>query len=157
IAGIIGRCLERNPDLRYASVAEIEADLNKQQPTPARWRLRIRKIRARRLVAVLAIWFVVLLGAYGIISFLRRPSTRGSNNEVASAPELSLAILPFTNVAGDKTLDSLGPTLADILRTDIGQSNQFRNVSGERLRQVLADLHLSAGVKIDSSMRKLVS
>ena len=49
---------------------------------------------------------------------------------------VSLAILPFRNASGDPSLDWLGPSLAEMLSTDVGQSSQLRTVSPDRLHQI---------------------
>ena len=60
-----------------------------------------------------------------------------------AAEQVSLAILPFRNASGDQTLDWLGPSLAEMLRTDLGQSSHLRTVSSDRLHQILRDLRIS--------------
>ena len=45
---------------------------------------------------------------------------------------VSLAILPFRNASGDPSLDWLGPGLAEILRSEIGQSATLRTISSDR-------------------------
>jgi tetratricopeptide (TPR) repeat protein len=70
-------------------------------------------------------------------------------SKVAAGPQVSLAILPFRNGSGDAQLDWLGPTLADMLSTDVGQSAQLRTISPDRLHQVLSDLQISPGSNID--------
>jgi tetratricopeptide (TPR) repeat protein len=67
-------------------------------------------------------------------------------------PEVSLAILPFRNASGDASLDWLGPSLADMLSTDVGQSARLRAISPDRLHQVLADLRITSGAAIDPTM-----
>ena len=49
----------------------------------------------------------------------RRPS---------EGPTISLAILPFRNASGDPTLDSLGPSVSQVLGTTLGQSSHVRTV-----------------------------
>ena len=60
-----------------------------------------------------------------------------------SADAVSLAILPFKNASGDPELDWLSDGLAEMLRTDVGQSASLRTVSSDRLHQILSDLRLS--------------
>jgi len=67
---------------------------------------------------------------------------------VASAPSISLAIMPFYNASGDTTLNWLGASLAEMLGSDIGASSQVRMVSPDRLQQVLGDLHVSANSQV---------
>src|SRR3954453_15582709 len=59
--------------------------------------------------------------------------------------------MPFQNASGDQTWDWLGPSLADMLSTDIGQSSHLRTVSSDRVQQVFHDLRIAPTVNVDSS------
>src|SRR2546422_352236 len=85
----------------------------------------------RALAAVAAAVLVVLaLGWFGF-----RRGVTGLQSGAAAGPmrTTSLAILPFRNASGDPSLDWLGGSLVDMLRTDIGQSAQLHIVSSNRL------------------------
>ena len=57
---------------------------------------------------------------------------------------------------GDSSLDWLGPSLAEMLRTDIGRSASLRTVPSDRLHQILRDLRISADSNFDPpTLRKL--
>ena len=62
---------------------------------------------------------------------------------------ISLAILPFRNASGDSSLDWLGASLAEMLRTEIGESASLRTVPSDRLHQILRDLRISADPTFD--------
>src|SRR5262249_246085 len=69
---------------------------------------------------------------------------------------ISLAILPLRNASPDKSIDWLGPSLAEMLRTEIGQSAHLRSISSDRLDQILGDLHISADSALDpATIRRL--
>src|SRR5207302_5934564 len=72
--------------------------------------------------------------------------------QTAPVEQASLAILPFRNASGDASLDWLGPSLADMLSTDVGQSARLRTISPDRLHQVLSDLRITPGTAIDPTM-----
>jgi tetratricopeptide (TPR) repeat protein len=57
-------------------------------------------------------------------------------------PQVSLTIMPFRNASGDSSLDWLSTTLAEMLRTDLGQSASLRTVSSDRVNQILRDLRI---------------
>jgi tetratricopeptide (TPR) repeat protein len=63
---------------------------------------------------------------------------------------LSLAILPFHNRTTDLSIDWLGPSIAEILTTDVGQSARLRIVSADRVHQILKDLHVQANADLGS-------
>ncbi|HLK33020.1 MAG TPA: tetratricopeptide repeat protein, partial [Terriglobales bacterium] len=71
-------------------------------------------------------------------------------------PDVSLAILPFRNASGDGSLAWLGPSLADMLSTDVGQSAHVRTVSPDRLHQVLSDLKVAPDGTLDpTTLRRI--
>src|SRR6266852_10003726 len=137
LSDIVSKCLERDLDLRYQSAQEILADLDAWQgkrpllasvvaaaPLPNR-ALPWKWISVGTLAAAVAI------GGWA----LRGKLTSKPASKAAAGPEVSLAILPFRNGSGDGKLDWLGPYLADMLNTDVGQSAHLRTISPDRLHQ----------------------
>jgi tetratricopeptide (TPR) repeat protein/predicted Ser/Thr protein kinase len=102
----------------------------------------------RKWIAAGAAVLVVLLAA--AVFVFRGKSPGGSAGKGTAAHPLSLAILPFHNASGDASLDWLGASLSEMLRTDIGQSDGFRTVSPNRLHEVLAALGVTPDQQIDS-------
>ena len=74
-----------------------------------------------------------------------------SAKKTAAAHALSLAVIPFHNASGDQSWDWLGPSLADMLSTDVGQSAHLRAVSSDRVQQVFHDLRITPNSIVDSS------
>src|SRR5262249_9717941 len=70
-----------------------------------------------------------------------QPPTQAQTRAIA-APSITLAILPFRNASGDATLDSLGSSVSDVLRTELGQSSHVMTVPSNRVLQVLQDLRI---------------
>jgi tetratricopeptide (TPR) repeat protein/predicted Ser/Thr protein kinase len=153
LSEIVSKCLERDLALRYQNAAEILADLDAwrgKRPTLAS-HVSVPATRRKlpwRWIAVAGLAVVVTVGTWAI----RGKLTSTPPNKPVGAPEVSLAILPFRNGSGDAGLDWLGPTLADMLNTDVGQSAYMRTISPDRLHQVLADLRLAPGTTIDPTM-----
>src|SRR3989441_304510 len=146
ISNVVSKCLEPDVNLRYQTASEILADLEAWQggraaatlhfPTGARpWGQTIPWHWIGGFGAVL---LVVILG------FLFRDKLVRPAAHAPSGPVVSLAILPFRNASGDPALDWLGPQLAEMLSTDVGQSSQLRTVSPNRLHQIFSDLHVSS-------------
>jgi eukaryotic-like serine/threonine-protein kinase len=154
---IVLRCLEIEKDKRYASAAEILTDLEIFQGTrvgtvvaPARPRPSIQELLGNwKFIAGGAA--IVLLAAGGFLLRGKMGSSAASQPG-AVAPQASLAILPFHNGSGDPALDWLGPSLADMLSTDVGQSKYMRTISSDRLHQVLSDLRIGVNTAIDPTM-----
>ena len=68
-----------------------------------------------------------------------------------------MAVLPFVNATRDPSLDSLGPSLAEVLQSDLGQTAYLRTVPSERLYQVLTDLKLDSNTALDDAMLRRVA
>ncbi len=157
ISDVVMKCLEIDRDQRFSNAREILEDLGQEMPTsvrtvaptlppliPAPQAAEISPfVRYRTWIAGAAA--VVFLAAVGI-AFRGKifPAKRAAPVEQAS-----LAILPFRNASGDASLDWLGPSLADMLSTDVGQSARLRTISPDRLHQVLSDLKITPGAAID--------
>jgi len=153
---IVLRCLEIDKEKRYGSATEILQDLEiwqgtrlgtvlaparPQAPSPIQQLVRNWKwVAGGTAVAVLAL--------AGLLFLLGKPGA-STSSQAPAAPQVSLAILPFRNGSGDSALDWLGPSLADMLSTDVGQSQYMRTISPDRVHQVLSDLQITANTSID--------
>src|SRR6185369_11157450 len=105
------RAMARNPADRYASAADLEADLKRASaaisdfPTQSRaWtlpRLPRRWWRGWPAVAIVAL-AAVAFGLYGVLGAMRRFSgqSRALEAATASAPKV-VAVLPLAGAAGD--------------------------------------------------------
>jgi len=151
---IIMRCLERDPEARYQTAYEILADLQGSKTSASGARsvqIQIPEF-ARLHWTWLAGGIVGLLLLVSAVLVFRGKFTSGSSaKHGAPGPQVSLAILPFRNASGDESLNWLGPGLAEMLTTDVGQSSALRTVSADRLQRILSDLHISADAELDQS------
>jgi tetratricopeptide (TPR) repeat protein/serine/threonine protein kinase len=156
INDIVVRCLEIDPQRRYASAQEIVQDLEARQGprkgvTPLRMpRFRMVEEHPTRWIAPgLALILLLLIGLV-FRGKIFAPGTKPTQ------PAISLAILPFRNASGDAKLDWLGTSLAEMLSTDVGQSSHLRMVSSDRLHQILHDLQISPDSTLDpNTLRRL--
>jgi eukaryotic-like serine/threonine-protein kinase len=156
LSDIVSKCLERDLNLRYQSAREILDDLEAWQgkkpvsasiavpgPTPKRavpWKW----IAAGMMAAIVVVGGWMASGKF----------TSKTTGKAVAAPEVSLAILPFRNASTDVSLDWLGPNLAEMLRTDMGQSASLRMISSDRLHQVLKDLRIPENAVFDQDTLK---
>ncbi len=155
---IVVRCLEIDPRRRYASAQEIVRDLEARHgPRTGIGSLHLPQFlmvpesRMKWLAPGLA---VILLLVVGFLLWIVTPSA--PVRPKPAGPVVSLAILPFRNASGDPSLDWLGPSLAEWLSTDVGQSSSLRIVSSERLHQILQDLRITADTNLDAdTLRRL--
>jgi tetratricopeptide (TPR) repeat protein len=161
LSDIVSRCLERDLEHRYQNVQQILADLDAFQgarPTLASIPIPLPPPEPAKLViqwkwiAVGALALVAIAGGWILRSNVVR--TPSSTTATAKAPEVSLAILPFHNSTTDVSLDWLGPSLADMLSTDVGQSASLRTVSSDRLHQVIKDLRIPDNTEFDPDTLK---
>lgn len=152
------RCLEIETDLRYQSATEILEDLEahrgpRAHSTIARLPYAVRRSArsTRWMFAILALVAVVIaaLAFTGQLSF--GPSAGGA---VAEAPEIDpigLAILPFRNASANPDDAWLSLSLAEMLRSDVGQSAQLRTVPTDRIRQIFSDLGITSESTLDEA------
>ena len=159
LSGIISKCLESDVEQRYRSVGEVLKDLEAWRGKTAAASLRFPADVPS--TGMSGHWLLVVAGAVLLIAIaatvsltMRHFSGSHSAATVASAPTISLAIMPFYNASGDTTLNWLGASLAEMLGSDIGASSRVRMVSPDRLQQVLADLHVSANSQVDAATLK---
>src|SRR6516162_5768648 len=158
LSDIVSKCLERELAHRYQNVQEILQDLDAYQgarPTLA----SIAAVPVAppkptlpwKWIGIGALVLVMLAGGWVFKTGLVRSGSSTTGAGSVKAPELSLAILPFRNASGDSSLDWLGPTLADMLSTGVGQSAQMRVIAPERLQQVLSDLRITPESPMDAT------
>jgi eukaryotic-like serine/threonine-protein kinase len=159
LSDVVSKCLEADPQKRYQSAREIFNDLEAWQAGAARRALNpvVRWLRyAPRYQKWVAAGVAALLLASGSYALREKLPVRFSLKSGANIEPVSLAILPFRNASGDPAMDSLGPSLAEILRSDIGQSSYLRTVSADRIHQILKDLRIPPNAEFDpDTLRRL--
>jgi eukaryotic-like serine/threonine-protein kinase len=158
LSNIVSKCLERDPNLRYQSAAELLRDLEAWQdngaganlvfqPAVEPWGRTIHWPLVSGIMAVI----VLAIAGYAFRGTLFAPARK-----TVSGPALSLAILPFRNASGDPSMDWLGSSLADMLSTDVGQSARLRTVSQDRVHQLFSDLRIAPNASIEpTTLRRL--
>ena len=119
LESVIVRMLEKDPEKRYATAAEVLADLDKVQikegPLPLGDRLRYAIAgKGKVLVGAAVIVLLVFVGFTGVQMWRGRPGT-------ASARDRQLAILPFTATEGDASLQALTTGMTETLNAKLSQ------------------------------------
>jgi serine/threonine protein kinase/tetratricopeptide (TPR) repeat protein len=142
LESIVSKCLEVDRDLRYKTAKEVFADLERESVDRSPL-LRLKRTIARHKV-VAAISVALALASGAAVYYAGKSTTTAPQVAVTT-----LAVLPFSNASGDPSLDWLGSNLAQILTTEIGQSEQLQSVSSDRLRQVLSDLRIGSNASFD--------
>ena len=103
-------------------------------PAPA-----ARPSRSRVSGSLIAAGVAGLAIGTGAFLFRDRLFTGGGRSAVATR-SVAIVILPFRNVSGDRSLDYLGQTIAEELRTQIGQSRVAADRVVRTVGQILSDL-----------------
>ncbi len=161
LSNIVGKCLERDPALRYQNATEFLRDLEAWQGNRAGATLRFPTSEKPWGQTVPWHWIggtaaVLVLAVAGFLLRGKLSSPR-STKTAPAAPAVSLAILPFRNASGDPSVDWLGPSLADMLSTDVGQSARLRTVSPTSLHQIFSDLRISSATVLDPATIRRVA
>ena len=154
LTNIVSKCLEREPAARYQTAKELLADLEAWQGKRAAGAIAFPSVRPwGQTIPWQWLGGIAAVLVLAIVGFLFRDKLRVSNKtSPVAGPKVALAILPFRNATQDASLDWYGPTLADMLSTDVGQSSHLRTISPDRLHQALSDLRITANASIDPSM-----
>src|SRR5579872_873028 len=151
LTGIVSKCLETDPNLRYQSATEMLRDLDSWQGKRAAATLSFhpdvkpwgQTIPWPFLTGILTVLILAIVG------YVFRAKLFSS--AAKAGPALSMAVMPFQNASGDQSWDWLGPSLADMLSTDVGQSAHLRSVPSDRVEQVFHDLRIAPNSAVDSS------
>ena len=156
---IVARCLDPDADARYPTSAALAADVARLDPTgEAAAGVEARAVRRRWLgiPRVATVGIIVGVAAVGAAGGVRYWQLQRRGVAAPAGDAVSLGIVPFRNASGDTTLDALGTSLSEILRSELGESAYLRTIPSDRLRQVMRDLHLAADVELDSAtLRRL--
>ncbi|HUA16263.1 MAG TPA: tetratricopeptide repeat protein [Verrucomicrobiae bacterium] len=152
LSGIVSKCLERDPKLRYQTAAELLRDLDAWQGKRAAATLGFhanvkpwgQTVPWPLLTGVATVLILAIAG------YIFRGVLFSGPHSAANSPSASLAVIPFQNASGDSSWDWLGPSLADMLSTDIGQSSHLRMVSPDRVQQLFHDLKIAPNSIIDA-------
>jgi eukaryotic-like serine/threonine-protein kinase len=159
ISSIVSKCLEPDLKLRYQTVQEILSDLEAWQGKGAAATLRFPSAVTPWGRTFSWHWIGALTAALAlaIMAFLLRHNLfkPSPSPETPAGPVVSLAIMPFRNASGDSGLDWLGPSMADMLSTDVGQSSQLRTVSPDSLHRIFTDLRISPAVLDPPTIRRV--
>jgi len=157
---IIMRCLERDPEARYQTAYEILADLQGSKTSASGARsvqIQIPEFARLHWAWVTGSVVGVLLLVSAVLVFRGKLPFSSSSKRSIPGQQVTLAILPFRNASGDHTLDWLGGSLAEMLRTDVGQASNFHTVSPDRMHQILNDLRVSPDSELDASTLRRIA
>jgi eukaryotic-like serine/threonine-protein kinase len=165
LGGIVDKCLAVDVAQRYRSVGEVLHDLDVWRGKTAAASLHFKTdvpsqgLSGRWLFITGggALLVALVAGVSLTVRHFAESHAAAPASTVASAPTMSLAIMPFYNASGNRSMDWLGGSLAEMLSSDIGASAAVRMVSPERLQPVLSDLHVTATSQADAATLRQVA
>ena len=139
---IVAKSLEKNPEQRYQSAAELLVDLQglkaRLHPIHAS-KAYIRVLVAAGAMLVLLTPFAFNLG--GIRERLFRRAAPADSSAVLKARP-SIAVLGFKNLSGRNDEDWISTALSEMLDAELASGQQLRVVSGENVARMKLDLSL---------------
>jgi eukaryotic-like serine/threonine-protein kinase len=160
LSDVTMKCLAISVERRYQSAAELVHDLDAWEESKTGRSRRLRRVRSgprfrvvqegvawKWIAASVTIMLALLAGAW----LLYRPSVK------PVGPAIELAILPFRNASGAPSLEWLGPQMAAMLRTDVGQSSELQTVPSDRVAQILHDLRITSESSVDPDTLRRVA
>jgi tetratricopeptide (TPR) repeat protein len=157
VDAIVMRCLQANPADRYQTATELAADLDALDadghPLAGRTVAGTIAVPRGSLLQRMPRWvwaavaLVIVLAGVGV--FMLRDHWGGTARAPVPSGPVTLAILPFRNASGDASLDWVGTSLAEMLRTEVGQSAHLQAVSSDRLHQIVRDLRIATDSNLD--------
>src|SRR5713226_5314404 len=159
LINLVGKCLEPDLKLRYQSASEILTDLNAWQGKGAAATLRFPAVGTwGQTIPWHWVGGIAAVLVLALVAFLFRAKLFGPTaGQTSTAPVVSLAILPFRNASGDSSLNWLGTTVPEMLRTDMGESAYLRTVPSERVNQILHDLRVAPDATLDPDTLRRVA
>ena len=108
---VIGKCLEKDRDLRYQHASELRADLKRLKRDTESGKTKITKApKTPLLSSTRLLWSLALLVILLAAAFLTWRNLHSSTSDGASIR--AIAVLPFINASKDPGMDYLGDGLA---------------------------------------------
>jgi TolB-like protein len=125
LRAVIERCLEKNPQDRYANAGEVRAELESiAKGDASSVKVLVRKVRRRPLRTAIALVVLALALAIGFNLQSLRERLAG----IATISGDSVAVLPIENLSGDTGQDFLADGITEALITDLGRFQGLKRI-----------------------------
>jgi serine/threonine-protein kinase len=157
LAAIVGRCLQKDPSLRYATAADVLLALEPLGSGSIAIGSPLAPPRSAlpRRVAIPVLVLMAILGGAGAFWWQARPAVAP---EVVRAPITSLMVRPFENTSGNAAEDYFAEGMTDALITDLSRIPGLKVISrtssarykGAPVQQIAREL--GVGAIVDGSV-----
>jgi tetratricopeptide (TPR) repeat protein/tRNA A-37 threonylcarbamoyl transferase component Bud32 len=142
---VVLRCLERVPEQRFASAADVAKALQGEQVKPAPAIEQSKRMNRALFVGIAAALLIVSAVTY--FALLRRGAQNGNNTNVPTAltdvkTRASVAILGFQNLSGRPEANLLGEVLTDSLWSQL-DIDEVRLIPPSRVDEMRRDLGIA--------------
>ena len=134
LSAIILRAMQRDPQARYQSLADLVRDLDRQRAARA-----ARRLLGRRVALAAGVLLAAGLAAAGGMRLLESRAT------APTAVKTSLAVLPFRNGTGDARFDWVRTGVTSAVRTGLLQARALRLAGDDRVEEILGVLKPGEG------------
>jgi serine/threonine protein kinase/tetratricopeptide (TPR) repeat protein len=127
VAQVVERCLEKNPDQRFQSAADLAFALREMATSPGRPRAAPRPIRTDRswlVPTAIALVTVAVLIAAAVV-FLPHLISSSMDEPLVR----SIAVLPFDNLSGDPEQEYFADGMTEALITDLSRISALMVIS----------------------------
>jgi TolB-like protein/Flp pilus assembly protein TadD len=132
---IILKCLQKEPENRYQSAAELEVDLRQlASPETTHTGIDVRRPPFWRRHPGVAAAIATALSAILLVLIVRWLRERGAGNNAPGQIQ-SLAVLPLENLSGDPQKDYFADGMTDLLIADLSQLSALRVISRTTMMQ----------------------
>lgn len=155
---LILRCVEKEPQNRYQSAADILTDLmliEKGMPTTSRV-IQPKPLTSKEITVsfnpkkvLIPALLVFVAAVLALVIWQKKPQ-----KETASAPKIenSLAVITFTNQTGDPSFDYLQDVIPNLLITNLENTGFLYVATWERMFDLLKQMGRENVSKIDSDL-----
>jgi serine/threonine protein kinase/Tfp pilus assembly protein PilF len=134
---IILKCMEKDKHNRYQNAEEILHDLEEKKVTTKLFLTRIKKKKLLKVAYASAFVLLILLVAYLWIG-KKNPGIPTPSEDTRK----SVAVLYFTNLTGDESLEHWSKAISELLIADLSQSRYIHVLNIDRIVNILQDLNL---------------
>ncbi len=150
---IVDKALQKDPNTRYQTAADIVADLKGSQRETTVGVVAKRKNKLLPFLVPASTTFLLLL----LFLILKPFKVEVVPEKKAIAEENSLAIMYFENMVDREDTERLGEIVTNLLITDLSESEYMRVVSSQRLYDILKLLGREGEKKIDHEVATQVA